>query len=145
MYERKALKQQARRHLKRHYVLISVLCALSIFLGTEFTNVVNNAQTWYDALNGQVTLLDTAGVQVDRIDNIKILDDYIEDNILNGRERAAERMQELKASTDPHSVMGRQRGILAALMNNINSGQMTVTLGLALHSIVHSERAAAVL
>ena len=145
MYERKAIKRQARQHLKRHYVLITVLCALSIFLGTEFTGIVSNAQIWYDMLTGQVTVLDTLGVGTDRIVNTKLIDDYIEDNIVSGREKAAERMQALRDSTDPRSVMGRQRGILAALMNNINSGQLTVTLGLALHSIVHSERLTAVI
>ena len=144
MYERKAIKQQARKHLKRHYILITVLCALSIFLGTEFTNIVDNAQIWYDALNGRVTLLDTLGVQVDNIANARLLDDYIENNIASGPEKAAARMQMLKDSTDPRSVMGRQRGILAAVMNTINSGQLTVTLGLALHSIIHSEQVTAV-
>ena len=144
MIDRRAIKQKARQHLKRHYVLISVLCALSIFLGTEFTNVVSNAQIWYDALNGQITVLDTLGTQVDRVAGAKILDDYIEDNIVSGREKAAQRMRELKMSTDPNSVVGRQRGVLAALMNNINSGQLTVTLGLALHSIIHSDHATAV-
>ena len=144
MYERKTIKQLARQHLKRHYILITVLCAVSIFLGTEFTTIVDNAQIWYDALNGQITLLDTLGVQVDRIANTRLIDDYIEDNIVSGREKAAERMQTLRDSTDPRSVMGRQRGILAALMNNINSGQLTVTLGLALHSIIHSDQATAV-
>ena len=70
----------------------------------------------------------------------KVLDDYIEDNLVNGRERAAERIQSLKEATDPHSMMGRQRGILAAFMNNVNSGQFTVTLGLAMHSILHSKK-----
>ena len=144
MYDRKTIKQQARQHLRRHYVLITVLCALSIFLGTEFTGIVSNAQIWYDALTGQVTLMDTVGVGVDKVANTKLLDDYIADNITSGREKAAERIQALKESTDPRSVMGRQRGILAAMMNSLNSGQLTVTLGLALHSIVHSDRAVAV-
>ena len=42
-------------------------------------------------------------------------------------------------------MLGRQRGILAAAMNAINSGQLTVTLGMALHSIVHSGSIAAII
>lgn len=42
-------------------------------------------------------------------------------------------------------MLGRQRGMLAALMNNINSGKLNLTVLLALHSIVHSREAAAVL
>ena len=145
MSERILLKKKARQHLKRHYVLVTVLCALSIFFGTEFTNIVTNAQIFYDALNGQITVLDTLGVEVDQAASTKLLDDYIEDYFTKGQEKAALRMQELKDSTDPGSVLGRQRGILAAVMNNINSGQLTVTLGLALHSIIHSRQITAIL
>ena len=41
-YDRKLVKAAARRHVKRHYVLLIVLCAVSIFLGTEFAGVVSN-------------------------------------------------------------------------------------------------------
>ena len=145
MIDRKAVKRQARSVMKRHYTLLVVLCAISIFLGTEFTNVVSNAQLWYDMLTGQETLLDIPGTVADRLMNEKLIDDLAQDNLTNGREEAARRMQELKASTDENAMLGRQRGVLAAVMNNINSGSLNVTVGLALHSIVHSGEAVAVL
>ena len=145
MIDRKAVKRQARSVMKRHYTLLVVLCAISIFLGTEFTNVVSNAQLWYDMLTGQETLLDIPGTVADRLMNEKLIDDLAQDNLTNSREEAARRMQELKASTDENAMLGRQRGVLAAVMNNINSGSLNVTVGLALHSIVHSREAVAVL
>lgn len=145
MLDRKAVKRQARVTMKRHYALLVVLCAVSIFMGTEFTNVVSNAQLWYDILTGQETLLDVPGMVADRLINEKLIDDLARDNLTNGREEAARRMQELKASTDENAMLGRQRGVLAAVMNNINSGSLNVTVGLALHSIVHSGEAVAVL
>ena len=145
MIDRKAVKRQARSVMKRHYTLLVVLCAISIFLGTEFTNVVSNAQLWYDMLTGQETLLDIPGTVADRLMNEKLIDDLAQDNLTNSREEAARRMQELKASTDENAMLGRQRGVLAAVMNNINSGSLNVTVGLALHSIVHSGEAVAVL
>lgn len=42
-------------------------------------------------------------------------------------------------------MLGRQRGVLAALMNNVNSGKFNMTVALALHSIVHSEQIVAIL
>lgn len=145
MYGRKAIKQQARRSVKRNYALLVVLCAVSIFLGTEFTNVVSNAQMWYDLLTGQETLMDIPDVMTDRLVNNKLLDDLLADNLAAGQEDAARRIQELKASAGDNAMLGRQRGMLAALMNNINSGKLNLTVLLALHSIVHSREAAAVL
>ena len=144
MYDRKALKRQARLNLKRHYALLVILCAISIFLGTEFTGVVSNTQIWYDVLTNQVTALDVPGVVADRVVNDKLLTDIIRDSEDLGQEEAALRMEELKASAGEGSMLGRQRGVLAAVMNNVNSGQFSVTLGLALHSIIHSREAVAV-
>ena len=145
MFDRKAMKQRARQCVKRHFVLLVVLCAVSIFMGTEFTNVVSNTQIWYDMLTGQTTVLDVPGVLADRSVNDKLLEDFFNSNRSMGEEEAARRMQELKASTSDKSVLGRQRGVLAAVMNNINSGQFTVTLGLALRSIIHSKEVVGVL
>nr|AHF24369.1 hypothetical protein [uncultured bacterium Contig575] len=140
---RRDAKRQARGHVKRHYMLLVVLCAVSIFLGTEFTNVVSNAQVWYDSLTGQVTRLDTDGIREEKSGNSKFLDDLIADNLEAGREEAAARIQALQAQTDPRSVLGRQRGVLAALANGVNSGHLYATMGTAIHSIVHSQQVVA--
>ena len=54
-FDRKAIKQRARAQVRRHYMLLAVLCAVSIFLGTE-SNIVSNAQVWYDALTHQLNM-----------------------------------------------------------------------------------------
>ena len=139
LYDLKEIRRQARGHLRRHWVLLVVACAVCAFLGTEFTNVMPNAQAWYDALTGQITLPDYGGVRVARnIVNDRILDDLIEDDLEAGREKAAERLEALKEETDADSVLGRQRGVLASMMNNINSGQLYMTLATAMHSMTHS-------
>jgi hypothetical protein len=81
--------------VKKQYALLVVLCALSIFFGTEFTNVKVNSQIMYDAVRGQVTVMDTVGSTVDRVMDAKILDDYINDYIESGNEKAAERLKAL--------------------------------------------------
>ena len=143
MIDRKTIKQQARWCVKRHYALLVVLCAVSIFLGTEFTNVVSNAQIWYDILMGQETLLDVPGIMADKLVNDKLINDLLEDNLESGQEKVAQRLQELKANSG--TVLGRQRGVFAALMNNVNSGKLNLTVTLALHAIVHSQEATAIL
>ena len=142
-YDRKAVKQQARLLMKRHYLLLAILCAVSIFLGTEYTNVVSNAQTWYDVLTGQITRLDVEGIVQVKTGRSKLIDDLIHDNLVVGREEAAERMRQLQTETDPNSALGRSRGIFAAVANNINSGHLHAMLGSALHTVIHSQKVVA--
>ena len=93
--KRSEIKRQARSHLKRHYVLIVLLCAVSIFLGTEFTNVVDNAQTWYDIVTNQPTELRALDAKENRGSLQKIFNDLIEDNLEAGYEETAERVRQL--------------------------------------------------
>jgi len=144
-YDRKALKGKARGHLKRHYLRLAILCAVSIFLGTEFNEVVTNAQAWYDVLSGQQVRLDLVGIRDKKTGNSRIIDDLIDDNLEAGRAEAAERMQALQRETDPNSALGRSRGMFAALANRINSGHLYATLGYALHSVIHSQRVTAII
>ena len=144
-FDRKALKRKARAHVKRHYMLLTVLCAVSIFLGTEFTSPVSNAQIWYDILTGQVPQLDIQGLRDEKSANNKIILDLIDDNLEAGREETAARMMAMQRETDPNSALGRSRGMFAAIANNISSGHLYAMLGSAMHTIVHSQRAVAVI
>ena len=143
--KRSEIKRQARSHLKRHYVLIVLLCAVSIFLGTEFTNVVDNAQTWYDIVTNQPTELRALDAKENRGSLQKIFNDLIEDNLEAGYEETAERVRQLQTQADGNSMLGRSRGVLAALVNNINSGHLYTILITSLHSVIHSRQAAAIL
>ena len=149
MSSRKELKQRARSRLRKHYVLLTALCAIAIFFGTEFNIVEMNAQQFYDSLTGQETVIDTISPQIARETMEKtsgdIIDEFIENRLIIRNEEAAERLKALKESTDPNSVLARQRGALAALMNTVNSGQFTVTLWMALHSIIRSGRVVGIL
>ena len=139
MLDRKDIRRRARSILKRHYLLLVMLCAISVFLGTEFTEITDEAQTWYDTLRGNVTELDVTGVKGSRGAAAQILDDLLEDNLEAGREKSAALIQQIQAETDIHSVLGRSRGVFAALVNSVGSGQMLVLIGTALHGILHNE------
>ena len=141
--DRKALKAQARRHVKRHYMLLAVLCAVSVFLGTEYTGIVSSAQHWYDTLSRQVTQLDIEGIRDSKDGNSRIINDLISDNIEAGKMEAAARMKAMQEETDPTSTLGRSRGIFAAVANTINSGHLFAVLGSAMHSVIHSQQAVA--
>lgn len=145
MIDLKAVRAKARGTVKRHYVLLTLLCAVSIFLGTEFNNVLNNAQTWYEFLRGRQIQVALEGIGNDRSVWRKIISDVIEDNIEAGKVEAAQRMALLKEATSARSVLGRQRGVLAAVMNNINSGNVVAMINAAVHSAIHSKKITSVL
>lgn len=142
----KEMKAAARRSVRKNYLLLVLICSVSVFWGTEFTDIINNAQGLYDQLTGQITQLDTEGWHASKAGiSKKIIDDLIEDNLEKGRQDSAQRMEELKATSDYNSVLGRRRGVLATIMNSLNSGHMFVMIGIGIHSLVHSGTVAAVI
>ena len=163
MTDIKQIRRRARDHVRRHYVLLVMLCAVSIFLGAEFKAVVSNAQSWYDTLAGQITQLDVDGMQeqkglvrraaesqvesvLEKRDTLsQFVDDFTEDKLDQRRTEAAERAQQLIDETDPESALGRQRGVLAAVANALDSGGLYVTLATALRSLFHSDDAIAIM
>lgn len=140
MIDLKTIRRQARGTVKRHYVLLTLLCAISIFVGTEFNNVTNNAQTWYEFLRGRQIQVALEGIGSDRSVWRKIASDLIEDNIEAGVVDAAQRKALLKEATSSKSVLGRQRGVLAAMMNNISSGYLMAMVTTAIHTAIHSRQ-----
>ena len=140
MTDLKIIRQRARGTVKRHYVLLTLLCALSIFVGTEFNNVLNNAQTWYEILRGRQIQIALEGLGNDRSAWRKVLMDVIEDNIEAGNIEASQRMALLKQATSPKSILGRQRGVLAAVMNNVTSGNLVAMISTAVSNAIHSRK-----
>ena len=139
--ERKLCKQRAKGVLKKHYLLLVVLCVISIAFGTEYSYVVPSVENLYKGVTGQQIELggDLLKLNGDKTRD-KILDDFINDNINAGREKAAEQLQAYKEAKLSNEVMGRQSGVFAAVANTISSGQFYIVLFNGLHSIVHSSR-----
>ena len=140
MTDLKTIRQRARSCVKRHYVLLTLMCALSIFVGTEFNNVTSNAQTWYEILRGRQIQVALEGMGSDRSVWRKVVNDLIEDNIEAGTIEASQRMAILKQATSSKSILGRQRGVLAAVVNNVGSGYLLATITTAIHTAIHSRQ-----
>ena len=140
MIDLKLIRQNARGCVKRHYVLLTLLCAVSIFVGTEFNNVLNNAQTWYEILRGRQVQIALEGIGSDRSVWSKIINDVIEDNIEAGNIEAAKRKELLKQATSARTILGRQRGVLATVVNNISSGYVVAMVSTAVHNAIHSKK-----
>ena len=140
MIDKKSIKASARSLLKRHYISLVLLCAVSIFLGTEFSGIVSNAQTWYDILMNQETSLSVEGVMTSRSMATRLIDHTLNVDLDTGKDAAAARIQALKEQSDPNAMLGRRRGALATMMNSLDSGRFYVMMASALFSFVHSRR-----
>ena len=147
MIDLKQIRRNARSCVKRHYVLLTLLCAISIFVGTEFNNVLNNAQTWYEFLRGRQIQVALEGIGIGNSRSVwrKVVSDVIDDNIEAGNIKAAERMALIKQANSARSVLGRQRGVLAALVNNVSSGNLVAMISTAVHSAIHTKKVSSML
>lgn len=147
MIDLKQIRRNARSCVKRHYVLLTLLCAISIFVGTEFNNVLNNAQTWYEFLRGRQIQVALEGIGIGNSRSVwrKVVSDVIDDNIEAGNIKAAERMELIKQANSARSVLGRQRGVLAALVNNVSSGNVVAMISTAVHSAIHTKKVSSML
>ena len=142
-FRRRKWKKNARAVLRGHYFLLTVLCLATVFFGTEFGYVKSHAVNLYYAVTGQYSELGGDILKLDADSTRqRVLQDLIDDNIQAGRTAAADKLEAYREKKLTNSVIGRQSGIIAAVANEISSGHLYVTVFSALHSIIHSERAA---
>ena len=159
---RKSLKQNAKQVLKTHYLLLMIICLISIMYGTEFGFIKSNVQNLYDFIMGNpITIgeqsfkLNNLDLKNPNLDDIKVekddtkeerstsdqvLDDIMDDNPEAGKEKAQAQLDEYKNSQVTNSVTGRNNGIFAALANDISSGNLYITLFEGVDSVVHSSK-----
>ncbi|MBQ9010469.1 MAG: DUF975 family protein [Clostridia bacterium] len=147
MINRKQIRGTARRQVRKHYVFLVFLCAILIFLGTEYQTITSGAQLLYNILEGRNTVISVEGdLGNGRITPIgKMYDELIRDRVNAGLEESARRLRQVREATNLDSALGRQRGLLAAIINQVESGQTYVMIQLALHQLLHSEHIASLL
>jgi len=119
MTDRKTIKQKGRRLLKRHYVLLVVLCAVMVFLGTEYSGVVEGTQMLYEIVTRQTTLPDPD------VSNLGLA----LEGLLSGAEKT-----EQETSEDA-SEEAADTGVLAVLVKHVDFEDLTVMVLAALLSL----------
>ena len=139
-------KKAAKDVVKTHFVLLVILCLIGVFYGTEFGHVKLGAQEMYHFVTGETSEIGENVLKADaERARDKVFDDLVEDNIEAGREHQAAQLAAYREEKPTNDVLGRRRGIFAAIANQISSGQLYIVLFNGLHSIVHSSRVASAL
>lgn len=144
MFERKRLKKQAKDSVKKHYLTFVLLCLLAAFIGTEFSGSLTDLKQ----IPNLIMFLDASGEDKAIEDNtttgiggsFSLLDEQkqniIMDLIKGNRENAQNTVQESMDYAKDHesSALGRRRGVLSAVVNQITSGGFITSLVVMLDS-----------
>lgn len=117
---RKELKVQARKSLKRHYLMYVAVCMIALFLGTQVSNF-NSVIHLYSPENAADEEVVDAG---------SVHEEYGIGNII-----------EEKRQEEGKEIPAKKQGVLRPLINGIASGSIEMKVASAINSFVGSETA----
>ena len=132
---RKELKQQARRSVKRHYWIFVVLCLAAGYIGAE---PLGGLELITMASEGELTAEVSTGMVPETPDMSTAIAEAIMGEDEKSRETSEALVQEAKEDQGSNAVLGRSRGVFADAVNRMESGAMIATVIMAVRSVVDS-------
>ncbi|MBR3719644.1 MAG: DUF975 family protein, partial [Firmicutes bacterium] len=145
---RTAWKTQAKAVVKKHYLLLVVLCMVAVFFGTEFGYVTAHTHSMYNFLTGQDP--EGTGIMV-RIDDQSILDilseQFFSDRVKEIHQEGKDVAGQLQEMRDEQiaQIRGGTRGALSSVSGYFSSGKLVETVADTSISIFHSKTPGTVL
>ena len=150
--KRKELKRSARRALRTHYGLLTLLCAMAMLFGMEFpvtSAVLGNSSplpvTVVEPLPlGAVLDADEApqGARLDALlleavgpTSMSVINDLLENDVADSRATVDASVRTLQSDTPEHAALGHTRGVLAAVVNAIVSGGLLAQVATIIHGL----------
>lgn len=144
MNTRKNAKRAARKVLKRHYLFFVLLCLIAVYLRTEFSSslpaaAMDRSQSVAESTENEADTMSTGVVAKHSLK----LSDVLMDFCMGNEEETTRESEEIRKSevenTKKGAVLGRSRGVFAAVLNSITSGSIYLLLLSAVNSIVKSK------
>lgn len=138
MLKRKEMKKRAKQVVKKHYWLLLILCLGMALFGTEFSSTLNFVRTERTEMDSKTkenknAIQDNSRLALDDILN-GALDGHIDEAYRLANNLKLEEITQ-NSTVQKGIVLGRSRGILADLVNNITSGYFLVVLLSAIESL----------
>ena len=141
--QRKEMKLRARQVVKKHFLLLVIICLICAYFGTEFSYVNTDVQNLWNLIKGQeIVLGDDSIKSTDEKTSSKVLQDLMNNDVEAGREKADEQLQEYEDQKLTNDVVSRKNGIFAAVANTISSGNFYMILFDGIFSVIKSDRIA---
>ena len=138
MLKRKEMKKRAKQVVKKHYWLLLILCLGMALFGTEFSSTLNFVRTERTEMDSKTKEMKNAIQYNSRLALDDILNDALDGHIDEAYRLANNlKLEEITQNSTVQKgiVLGRSRGILADLVNNITSGYFLVVLLSAIESL----------
>ena len=138
MLKRKEMKKRAKQVVKKHYWLLLILCLGMALFGTEFSSTLNFVRTERTEMDSNTKENKNAIQYNSRLALDDILNDALDGHIDEAYRLANNlKLEEITQNSTVQKgiVLGRSRGILADLVNNITSGYFLVVLLSAIESL----------
>ena len=138
MLKRKEMKKRAKQVVKKHYWLLLILCLGMALFGTEFSSTLNFVRTERTEMDSKTKENKNAIQYNSRLALDDILNDALDGHIDEAYRLANNlKLEEITQNSTAQKgiVLGRSRGILADLVNNITSGYFLVVLLSAIESL----------
>lgn len=140
---RKQFKQVGRSSFKRHYLLFVGVCLIAAFLSAEFRGALEFSKAQiYNPQDAQTSASSENGGVKTRVQSISfpaLMDAILNENIQKGQQMTEEFTEQEILEAADNQVLGRSRGVLANLVNDVTSGSILVTLIMAASSITGSQ------
>ena len=138
MLKRKEMKKRAKQVVKKHYLLLLILCLGMALFGTEFSSTLNFVRTERTEIDSKTKENKNAIQYNSRLALDDILNDALDGHIDEAYRLANNlKLEEITQNSTVQKgiVLGRSRGVLADLVNNITSGYFLVVLLSAIESL----------
>ena len=138
MLKRKEMKKRAKQVVKKHYWLLLILCLGMAVFGTEFSSTLNFVRTERTEMDSKTKENKNAIQYNSRLALDDILNDALDGHIDEAYRLANNlKLEEITQNSTVQKgiVLGRSRGMLADLVNNITSGYFLVVLLSAIESL----------
>lgn len=135
MFNRKNIKNCAKRNLNNHYGIFVIACLIAAFLGVAYSGTLNAIQSFSSS---NIESLNHGGVRTNiGMDFTSVLDELMSDNFSDAENIASKNLIEDK---NYHGLeIGHRRGVFASIVNSISSGSFLITIYSAINKLVGSQ------
>lgn len=146
-FVRKDLKHASLQNLKKHYLILFIICFIAAALGVEFSGTMEFLSAGTKAVSGKEKI--SSGAVIDLVPEPEGVDlvDLIYRVVTGGIDEAeiAAHIEESNEIANATEIFGRTNGIFASLANNFGSGKFYVGVMRALQNLTKSSTAAGVI
>lgn len=137
MIKRKEVKKRARQSVRKHYGILFAVCLIASFLGTEFANSLDFVKQYKVVVSestenseSQETLSTGAAIGSNTAVCMVVMLQALYGDFDGAQETSQSIIDEEVEKTKSgkgNQVLGRSRGVLAALVNGVTSGSIIIT------------------